>query len=97
MIELVYSDMEEEQGLLLLLANGFSDHMIARHLCVSLRTVERRVAKLHALLGAKTRFQLAVLALRGGLIKPGELDGPCPSSNQARKGSNRPLECVCNM
>lgn len=50
-----------------LLELGLKDEAIARHLGVSLRTVRRRVARLMAVNGVDTRFQLGwVLASRGG-------------------------------
>ncbi|MBB5773622.1 helix-turn-helix domain-containing protein [Nonomuraea jabiensis] len=92
---------EAEGRLLLLLAKGMSDRAIARCLGVSLRTVERRVAELHTRLGAKSRFQLAVLALLAGLIEPGALGqshllaqdgwlcGNCVQSNERDAESRR--------
>ncbi len=44
------------------MSTGATDHAIARELGVSERTVHRRVARLQALLGAQSRFQLGVLA-----------------------------------
>lgn len=59
---------EEERGdprLVELLELGLKDEAIARHLGVSLRTVRRRVARLMAVNGVDTRFQLGwVLASR---------------------------------
>ncbi|MEV5707876.1 helix-turn-helix transcriptional regulator [Actinoallomurus sp. NPDC052274] len=51
-----------------LLVAGLSDQAVARHLGVSVRTVERRVQRLAAALGAKTRFQAGALAARQGWI-----------------------------
>ena len=50
------------------LATGASDQQIARHLGVSTRTVERRVAALMNVLGSATRFQSGVQAARRGWI-----------------------------
>jgi sugar-specific transcriptional regulator TrmB len=49
-----------------LLAAGLTDRAIARHLGVSIRTVERHTQRLMASLGAKTRYQAGVLAARHG-------------------------------
>lgn len=49
-----------------LLAAGMQDAAIARQLDVSRRTVERRVARMLDLLGARTRFQAALLAHERG-------------------------------
>ncbi|GAA4508296.1 helix-turn-helix domain-containing protein [Actinoallomurus oryzae] len=51
-----------------LLVAGLSDQAVARHLGVSVRTVERRIQRLAAALGAKTRFQAGALAARHGWI-----------------------------
>jgi DNA-binding CsgD family transcriptional regulator len=53
---------EEERVLLDLLAVGTKDSVIAKKLGVATRTVERRIAKLCARLGAKTRFEAAYRA-----------------------------------
>jgi DNA-binding NarL/FixJ family response regulator len=50
------------QRLLGLMRTGATDRAIARELCVSLRTVHRRIARLQSLLGVRSRFQLGVLA-----------------------------------
>ncbi|WP_436495029.1 LuxR C-terminal-related transcriptional regulator [Actinokineospora sp. HUAS TT18] len=50
------------------MCTGATDRAIARELCVSERTVHRRIARLQTLLGANSRFQLGVLvAVRGWL------------------------------
>ncbi|MFK4087744.1 LuxR C-terminal-related transcriptional regulator [Kribbella sp. NPDC020789] len=54
----------EEQQLLSYLAAGLTDEAIARDLGVSARTVGRRIARLEEVLGAHSRFQLAVQASR---------------------------------
>ena len=66
----------EEARLLGLLAAGFKDEAIARHLGVGLRTVRRRVAALMDELGAHTRFQLGVAAERRGQLGPRRLTAP---------------------
>ncbi|PHP53255.1 helix-turn-helix domain-containing protein [Actinomyces ruminis] len=50
------------------LASGMTDEAIARQLGVSLRTVARRVAELNRLLGAQSRFQLGMQAVRLGWL-----------------------------
>ncbi|MEV7027349.1 helix-turn-helix transcriptional regulator [Kitasatospora sp. NPDC093558] len=58
------------QSILLLLAKGATDEMIARRLGVSVRTVRRDTAELTAQLGAKTRFQAGILAVQQGWVDP---------------------------
>lgn len=53
-----------DRRILALLANGLSDHVIARDLGVSTRTVERRVRDLMNRLAATTRFQAGAQAAR---------------------------------
>ena len=50
------------------LAAGSQDELIARRLGLSLRTVRRRVAELMAELGAESRFQAGVEAVRRGWL-----------------------------
>jgi DNA-binding CsgD family transcriptional regulator len=57
-----------EQELLALLARGVKDEQAARVLGVSLRTVRRRIAALMAELGAESRFQAGMEAVRRGLL-----------------------------
>ncbi len=57
-----------DRRILALLANGLSDHVIARDLGISTRTVERRVRDLMNRLTATTRFQAGVQAARRGWI-----------------------------
>jgi DNA-binding CsgD family transcriptional regulator len=60
---------ELAQRLLLdLLADGAKDEQIARELGISLRTVRRRVAELNDELGADSRFQAGVEAVRRGWV-----------------------------
>lgn len=58
----------ETSRLLTYLAAGLTDEAIARTLGVSGRTVGRRIANLEALLGARSRFQLATQAARRGWL-----------------------------
>ncbi|GHH40424.1 hypothetical protein GCM10017774_33780 [Lentzea cavernae] len=52
----------ETQDLLRLMRTGATDRAIARELDVSLRTLNRRIARLQSMLGVQSRFQLGVLA-----------------------------------
>lgn len=54
--------------LLLCLAAGLTDQSIAQKLGVSQRTVARRVSTLQDRLGARSRFQLGVQAIRSGWL-----------------------------
>jgi DNA-binding CsgD family transcriptional regulator len=57
-----------DHDLLSLLATGSKDETIARQLDLSLRTVRRHVAALLADVGAQTRFQAGVEAVRRGWL-----------------------------
>ena len=59
---------EFDDALVALLAAGFKDESIARHLGISPSTVTRRVARLMEQSGASTRFQLGTQAVRRGWI-----------------------------
>ncbi|WP_040392848.1 helix-turn-helix domain-containing protein [Catelliglobosispora koreensis] len=58
----------EDRDLLTLLVSGLKDEAIARQLGWSVRTMRRRISKLHEELGAANRFQAGVIASRRGLI-----------------------------
>jgi DNA-binding NarL/FixJ family response regulator len=58
----------EEAQLLDLLRQGLKDRAIARALGIGERTVQRRLSRLMATLGAKTRFQAAINAVRRGWL-----------------------------
>ncbi len=60
------TDAPDNEALVALLAAGLKDEAIARHLGVSLRTVQRRISTVMQGLGARTRFQAGV-ALRDRL------------------------------
>jgi sugar-specific transcriptional regulator TrmB/DNA-binding CsgD family transcriptional regulator len=62
----------EDEHLLFMLASGFTDGAMARHLGVSIRTVQRKVGSLMRALGAETRFQLGLQARAKGWITPPE-------------------------
>jgi len=56
------------RSLLRLMRTGAIDETIARELGVSLRTVHRRITRLQHLLGARSRFQLGVVACERGWV-----------------------------
>jgi len=58
----------EEAQLLELLRQGLKDRAIARALGIGERTVQRRLSRLMSTLGAKTRFQAAINAVRRGWL-----------------------------
>lgn len=58
----------ETRRLLAHLAAGITDEVIGRDLGVSARTVGRRIARLQDILGAGSRFQLALQASRRGWV-----------------------------
>jgi DNA-binding CsgD family transcriptional regulator/Mn-dependent DtxR family transcriptional regulator len=57
-----------ERELVGLLAAGMKDEAVARHLGVSLRTLQRRVSDLQDRLGSGSRFQAGVQAARRGWV-----------------------------
>ncbi|MFC4885613.1 helix-turn-helix domain-containing protein [Streptomyces beijiangensis] len=59
---------EEDRQMLTLLVSGLKDEAIARQLGWSVRTMRRRISRLHGELGAANRFQAGVIAARRGLI-----------------------------
>ncbi|MDG4862340.1 hypothetical protein P8605_29770, partial [Streptomyces sp. T-3] len=59
---------EEDRQLLTLLVGGLKDEAIARQLGWSVRTMRRRMSRLHEELGAANRFQAGVIAVRRGWI-----------------------------
>lgn len=59
---------DRDLRMLTLLTGGASDQLIARQVGVSVRTVERRVRYLMEHLGAATRFQAGVQAVRRGWV-----------------------------
>jgi DNA-binding CsgD family transcriptional regulator len=67
-VDTLHGPSAEEQQLLSYLAAGLTDEAIARDLGVSARTIGRRIARLEAVLGAHSRFQLAVQASRRSWI-----------------------------
>jgi DNA-binding CsgD family transcriptional regulator len=81
--------------LLRLMRTGATDRAIARELDVSLRTLNRRIARLQSLLGVQSRFQLGVLAAElRWLAVPSQADRehrrggvPVPRQRPAAAGS----------
>jgi DNA-binding CsgD family transcriptional regulator/sugar-specific transcriptional regulator TrmB len=61
----------EDEQLLALAASGLTDQAIARRLGKAQRTVERRMQRIMALLGATTRFQAGLQAARRGILGDG--------------------------
>ncbi|NUR48752.1 MAG: hypothetical protein HOV71_11505 [Hamadaea sp.] len=59
---------EDDRALLTLLVSGLKDEAIARQLGWSVRTMRRRISRLHDLLGAANRFQAGVIAARRGWL-----------------------------
>lgn len=59
---------DDDQALLTLLATGLKDEAIARQLGWSLRTMRRRVHRLHEITGTTNRFQAGVVAIRRGWL-----------------------------
>jgi DNA-binding CsgD family transcriptional regulator/DNA-binding Lrp family transcriptional regulator len=65
------------QQVLLLMSAGMKDESIARTLGMSRRTVQKHVTTVMAALGARTRFQAALLASeRGWIGSPADAQGP---------------------
>lgn len=67
-IPLNHQPDHDADRVLMLLAQGFKDEAIASQLNMSLRTVRRRIAELMESLGADSRFQAGVEAVRRGLL-----------------------------
>lgn len=61
---------EQDLKVLELLALGFKDEAIARHLGLGLRTLRRRIAAMMTEHGVDTRFQLGLAVSRRGVIGP---------------------------
>ena len=58
----------DEVALLRMLATDMTEAAIARQLGASTRTIGRRLAGLHAKLGARNRFELGAEAARRGIV-----------------------------
>ena len=57
-----------DRRLLVLLTVGMTDEAMARHMGLSRRTVQRRLADLSRSVAAESRFQLGVEASRRGWV-----------------------------
>ncbi|MFD4691256.1 helix-turn-helix domain-containing protein [Streptomyces sp. NPDC058463] len=71
----------EDRQMLTLLVSGLKDEAIARQLGWSVRTMRRRISRLHEQLGAANRFQAGVIAARRGWIEgpaTDQVSGPVP-------------------
>ncbi len=70
--ELIGQLSEREREILRLLATGLSNTEIAQTLFLSEGTVKNYVSNLFSKLGVADRTQAAILAIRSGLVAPGE-------------------------
>jgi DNA-binding NarL/FixJ family response regulator len=61
---------ERQRQVLHLLCAGATDRQIAELIAASERTVQREIGQIRSSLGAATRTELAVVALRAGLDGP---------------------------
>ena len=64
-----------DRRLLALMATGLRDEVVARHLGMSKRSMERALNRIMQQLGAQTRFEAAVLATQRGWLDP-HVPGP---------------------
>lgn len=63
----------QEKQVLVLLAEGHTDEVVARRLGISVRTTRRVVARLLARLGARSRFQAGARAVARKWLEPADL------------------------
>ncbi|GAA1958186.1 LuxR family transcriptional regulator [Catenulispora subtropica] len=61
---------EIESAILMLLANGLEDDVIAKRIGLSLRACRGHIADLMEGFGARSRFQAGVIAAKSGLLEP---------------------------
>jgi DNA-binding CsgD family transcriptional regulator len=61
---------ERTREILHLMATGMKDDAIARALKISRRTVQKHVSEAGSALGARTRFQIALIAAERGWLRP---------------------------
>lgn len=59
-----------------LIGQGLSNHEIARHLTISVKTVKSHVSHLLSKLAARDRAQLVIAAYDAGLVNPATAPGP---------------------
>jgi DNA-binding NarL/FixJ family response regulator len=65
-----------EMEVLRLIAAGWTNNEIAKHLFISPLTCKSHVSRILAKLEARDRIQLVVLAYESGLVVPGQASGP---------------------
>ncbi len=57
-------------SILMLLANGLKDDVIAKRIGLSVRACRGHIADLMEVFGARSRFQAGVIAARSGMLEP---------------------------
>jgi DNA-binding CsgD family transcriptional regulator len=62
---------ELKRSILIMLANGLKDDVVAKRVGVSVRACRSHIAELMRRLGARSRFQAGALAVRSGLLPSG--------------------------
>ncbi|MFC4535554.1 helix-turn-helix transcriptional regulator [Sphaerisporangium dianthi] len=67
---------ERTREILILLSAGMKDEAVARALGLSRRTVQKHISDAAKTLGARTRFQIALLARDRGWLQPSEQNAP---------------------
>lgn len=78
-----------QRDILCLLAAGASDDRVADALGIGLRTVQRHVAGLMELLGARSRFEAGMAAALAGWVRPADGDPRTERYRQARRRLTR--------
>jgi DNA-binding NarL/FixJ family response regulator len=63
---------EQERNVLILVAHGLSNREVGTRLHISERTVRSHMTGVLAKLGLTSRTQAALLAVREGLVRPGD-------------------------
>ncbi|MBP2702790.1 helix-turn-helix transcriptional regulator [Microbispora sp. RL4-1S] len=57
---------ETQREVILLLASGFTDEAVGKRLDISSRTVQRHVARIMSMVGARSRLELGILLAAPG-------------------------------